>query len=80
SDNNESESIDDRRKITRWMKENKTAVSSLIKGHIHIMPDDNKRTELESFSVTFERFWGYPMFPVATEDEARVRAEALLRS
>ncbi|HDX3930724.1 TPA: hypothetical protein ROF83_002714, partial [Citrobacter freundii] len=76
--NKENDDVNERRKITTWMKDNKAAIGQLIKGHIHIIPETTKRTELESFSVTFERFWGYPMFIVATENEAREKANALL--
>jgi hypothetical protein len=76
--NKENDDVNERRKITTWMKDNKAAIGQLIKGHIHIIPEITKRTELESFSVTFERFWGYPMFIVATENEAREKANALL--
>lgn len=78
--NKDNDEVDERRKITCWMKDNKSEIRQLIKGHIHIVPEENIRTELVGFSVTFERFWGYPVFIVASENDARAKAKDLLSS
>lgn len=76
----EDENVDDRRKVALFMKANKTEIRRLIKGHIQIVPEVEKRDGAESFSVMFEKFWGYPMFVVATEQEAQAKAKSLLNS
>jgi hypothetical protein len=77
---NNQPSLDEHKMVTRWMKDNKEAIGALIKGHIQIVPDASKRAELEGFSLTFERFWGYPMFIAIGESDAIKKAKALLNS
>lgn len=79
NDSQSTESVDDRRKITLWMKENKIDILRFIKANIHIVPDINKQVGINDFSVTFERFWGDPLFVVTTELEAYNKAKMLLK-
>lgn len=72
------ESVEDRRSVTLFMKEHKAEISRLIKGHIQIVTNSELRQEAKEFSKIFEKFWGYPMFVVATEDEALYRTVTLL--
>lgn len=72
--NKENDDVNERRKITTWMKDNKAAIGQLIKGHIHIIPETTKRTELESFSVTFEDSGGILclLLPLKTRPERKL--------
>lgn len=72
--------IEDRKKMSLWMKANKNEIRRLVKGHIHVQPDTAQRTAAQAFATTSEKFWGYPMFIVPTTEEAQVKAKALLAS
>lgn len=77
-DDQEKDNVEDRRKITRWMKANKTELRRLVKGHVQITPQATRRAAMEAFSVVFVKFWGYPMYIVASDVEARAKAQSLL--
>ncbi|KSC78047.1 hypothetical protein AO896_28345 [Pseudomonas aeruginosa] len=70
--------IDTRRKIVTWMKAHRTEIRRLIKGHLQIVPEPDQRAEMQGFSMVFAKFWGYPMFVVASAEAARAKAESLL--
>lgn len=70
--------VADRKKMSLWMKVNKAEIQRLIKGHIYVEPNAAKRLEAEAFVLKAEKFWGYPMFIVATTDKASVKAATLL--
>ncbi|WP_201268189.1 hypothetical protein [Pseudomonas aeruginosa] len=72
------EHIDTRRKIALWMKANRTEIRRLIKGHLQIVSEPDQRDRMEAFSVVFAKFWGYPMFVVASAESAHAKAESLL--
>ncbi|BCL75070.1 hypothetical protein JHS3_08060 [Jeongeupia sp. HS-3] len=61
-----------------WMKQNKPAIRKWIKASIVIVPDSTRRVEVDAFSETFEKFWGYPLLSRASQQEALVLAESLL--
>ena len=69
---------EDRRAVTMCMKAHKTEISRLIKGHIQVVKNAELRPEAKQFATIFQKFWGYPMFVVATEDEALFMAVTLL--
>ncbi|HBO6774561.1 hypothetical protein FA454_32650 [Pseudomonas aeruginosa] len=77
-DDDAEEHIDTRRKIASWMKANRTEIRRLIKGHLQIVSEPDQRDGMQAFSVVFARFWGYPMFVVASVEAARAKAESLL--
>lgn len=80
SDNGQEKgNVDDRRKVALWMKANRTPIRQLIKGHIQVVTDAGQRAEFMAFAAGFEKFWGYPMFVVATVPEAQDKALSLLR-
>lgn len=74
----DKDNVEDRRKISLWMKANKAEIRRLVKGHVQIVPDAAKRVAMKAFSVVFGKFWGYPMYIVANAEEARVKARSLL--
>ncbi|MCM2438527.1 hypothetical protein HGO34_02190 [Agrobacterium vitis] len=74
------DNVEDRKKVSLWMKANKGEIRRLVKGHIHVQPDTVKRVAAKAFALISEKFWGYPMFIVATPEEAQEKAAALLAS
>lgn len=70
--------VEERRKTALWMKANKTEIRRLVKGHVHIVPEAAKRVAMKAFSVVFAKFWGYPMYIVASAEDARAKAQSLL--
>ncbi|WP_445143704.1 hypothetical protein [Dyella sp. Tek66A03] len=74
----DTDNVEDRRKITLWMKANKNEIRRLVKGHVQIVTDTAKRAAMEAFSVVFGKFWGYPMHIVAGAEEAHTKAQSLL--
>jgi len=71
-------STEEMKYTTRWMKSHKSALETYVKAAIYIEPDANKREAMEAFSRVYEKFWGYPMKRVATEEEAMILAHHLL--
>lgn len=74
----ENGSVDDRRKVAMWMKANRDEIQRLIKGHVHVVADAEKRSAADAMSAVFIKFWGYPMFVVESVDDAFRKANALL--
>ncbi|MGY3859414.1 hypothetical protein [Aeromonas intestinalis] len=75
---NDKAGAEDRRTVALWMKSNKHAIRRFALGHVQIVPESTKRVAMRAFAVVFAKFWGYPMFVVASEEEARAKADALL--
>lgn len=68
-------SHEERKQASIWMKKNKPALRSFVKGMIQVEPSSAKRLALKTFAVTFGKAWGYPLLLV----ESRERALALAR-
>lgn len=66
--------------ISRWMKKNKPELKAYVKGMIQIEPSAAKRLAAKPFSNLFAKFWGYPLFLVASKDKALSIANVLLAS
>ncbi|MEG0858496.1 MAG: hypothetical protein RSG92_04190 [Pseudomonas sp.] len=79
-DPRDSNSIEERRQVTLWMKANKAQIRKLIRAQVQIVPNVRHWAGAVSFSVIFEKFWGYPMLVVATAQEAQEKAQSLLSS
>lgn len=77
---NGNDDVAERKKVSLWMKANKSDIRRLVKGHVHVQPDTAKRFAAKAFAVISEKFWGYPMFIVANAEEARSKAAQLLAS
>ncbi|MBJ3814725.1 hypothetical protein F9C28_07270 [Shimwellia pseudoproteus] len=69
---------EDARVVSRWMRINRAALSRLVKGQVQIITDPDARQAAETFSLAFAYFWGYPMFVVGSEQEARIKVISLL--
>lgn len=72
--------VADRKKISLWMKRNKTAINALVRAMIYIEPNTSKRIAVRSFALVYEKFWGYPMFVAASRDEASAIIRTVLPS
>lgn len=73
------EKVEDRRAATLFMKAYKTELRQLIKGHIQIVSGPEEKIEAQQFSSIFEKFWGYPMLVVDTQEQAELLAATLLK-
>lgn len=76
----EAQTQDQRKQISLWMKRNKTALRSYVKGAVFIEPSERLRTASAGFAVMYEKFWGYPMKMVVTREHAISVGQALLDS
>ncbi|MEE5039785.1 hypothetical protein V2K11_16285 [Pseudomonas alliivorans] len=72
-------SPDEMKKMALWMKRHKSELKQYVKASIHVESSLTKRLAGKAFSVVYEKFWGYPMLMTATEDEALLLAETLLK-
>ncbi|MEE5099561.1 hypothetical protein V2J88_08810 [Pseudomonas alliivorans] len=72
-------SPDEMKQMALWMKRHKSELKQYVKASIHVESSLAKRLAGKAFSVVYEKFWGYPMLMTATEDEALLLAETLLK-
>lgn len=61
------------------MKQHRSALRTFVKAAIFIEPSTAMRLATYDFSSTYERFWGYPMHMVATQEDALALAWQLLQ-
>lgn len=66
----QTESQEERKRITLWMKAHKAPLRKYVNAMIQIEPDPIKRLTLVTFSAIFPKFWGFPLLIVSTRDEA----------
>jgi len=66
----DTQTQDERKQISLWMKRNKTTLRSYVKGAVFVEPRASVRTASIEFAVMYEKFWGYPMRIVASCEEA----------
>lgn len=71
---------DARRQLALWSKKHKPRLRKFVKAMIYVEPSAAKRLGMKAFQVMFEKFWGYPMLPAASEAEALEMAQGLLAS
>ncbi|MEE4683528.1 hypothetical protein V2K59_01600 [Pseudomonas alliivorans] len=72
-------SPDEMKQMALWMKRHKSELKQYVKASIHVESSLTKRLAGKALSVVYEKFWGYPMLMTATEDEALLLAETLLK-
>jgi hypothetical protein len=68
----------ERKQITLWMKKNKSALRSFVKGMVQIEPNAAKRVATKAFAVMFGKFWGYPLLVAASKTQALEIAQKLV--
>jgi len=68
------------KQTTRWMKAHKKELREFVKASIHIEPNKVKRAAAKSFSIIYEKFWGYPLVIVTSKEEALTIAHQFLSS
>lgn len=71
-------SHDEQKSISLWMKRHRRDIKIYVKAIICIEPSLAKRLASKAFGTLFEKFWGYPMLTVATEDDALELAHKLI--
>ncbi len=76
----DAHAVADRKKISLWMKRNKTPITALVRAMIYIEPNTSKRIAARAFALVYEKFWGYPMFVAASRDEASAIIRTVLPS
>lgn len=69
---------EEKKQTSLWMKKHKQELRTYVKGMVHIEPGAAKRLAMKAFSVTFAKFWGYPLLVAASKEEALGFAERLL--
>lgn len=75
-----AQDVADRKKISLWMKQNKRAITALVRAMIYIEPNVSKRIAARAFALVYEKFWGYPMFVAVSRDEAMAIIRTVLPS
>jgi hypothetical protein len=71
-------SPEEMKQTSLWMKRRKSELRAFVKAAVYIEPSSVKRLATKAFAVMYEKFWGYPMLLVATQDEALALARNLL--
>ncbi|MFS2223713.1 hypothetical protein [Pantoea sp. B65] len=71
-------SKEEMQRVAQWRKDHRQALKRYVSGAIYIEPDSHKRLAVTDFAITYEKFWGYEMFVVASREEALALANKLL--
>jgi len=71
-------SHEERKQASIWMKKNKVALRTFVKGMIQVEPSAAKRLALKPFAVMFGKAWGYPLLVVESTDQAWALARDVL--
>ncbi|MGU3309663.1 hypothetical protein ACLBW8_25770 [Pseudomonas sp. M5A4_2d] len=77
-ESNHEHSHEERKQASLWMKKNKQALRTYVKGMIQVEPSAAKRLALKPFAVTFGKAWGYPLLVVESRDRAWALARDVL--
>lgn len=77
-ESNHEHSHEERRQAAIWMKENKQALHTFVKGMLQVEPSAARRLALKSFAVNFGKDWGYPLLVVESKDRAWALARDVL--
>lgn len=67
-----------RKQASIWMKHNRPALSSFVKGLIQVEPSAAKRLALKTFAMAFGNAWGYPLLLVESRERALALAQDVL--
>ncbi|MBT2372585.1 hypothetical protein [Pseudomonas fluorescens] len=71
-------SHEERKQASIWMKKNKPALRTFVKGMIQVEPSAAKRLALKPFAATFGKAWGYPLLVVESKERAWTLARDVL--
>lgn len=71
-------SPEEMKQTSLWMKRHKSDLHTFVKAAIFIEPSTAMRLATYSFATVYEKFWGYPMHMVGTEEDALALAKQLL--
>ncbi|QJI28905.1 hypothetical protein HKK55_09290 [Pseudomonas sp. ADAK18] len=71
-------SHEERKQASIWMKKNKPALCTFVKGMIQVEPSAAKRLALKPFAATFGKAWGYPLLVVESKERAWTLARDVL--
>ncbi|MGB3126325.1 MAG: hypothetical protein WBB95_21145 [Pseudomonas sp.] len=77
-ESNHAHSHEERKQASIWMKKNKQALRTFVRGMIQVEPSAAKRLALKPFAVTFGKAWGYPLLVVESRDRAWALAQDVL--
>nr|WP_315421558.1 hypothetical protein [uncultured Pseudomonas sp.] len=77
-ENNHEHSHEERKQASIWMKKNKQALRTFVKGMIQVEPSAAQRLALKPFAVMFGKAWGYPLLVVESKDQAWALARDVL--
>lgn len=69
---------EERKQLSLWMKRHKGPLRAFVKAAIYIEPNTLTRLATQSFTLIYEKFWGYPMLITASREDAMTRARELL--
>ncbi len=72
------QSIEERKRVTLWMKSNRQALHSYVRAMVYVEPSPAKRFIAKTSAHVFQKFWGYPILVAASETEAEAVAARLL--
>jgi hypothetical protein len=72
------QSNEDRKRLTLWMKRNRTALHRHVLAMVYVEPSPANRFLAKRAAPVFQKFWGYPMLVVASEVAADAVAARLL--
>jgi len=67
-----------RRAVILWVKANKAALQTLVKGQVHIATNATQAEKVREFAPTFTKVWGYPLLVADSVDAAHAKAKELL--
>lgn len=71
---------EERKRMTLWMKKNRTALRAYVCGMVLVEPSAAKRLAGKAFAVMFGKFWGYPLHVGDSRGDAIDIAQRLLQA
>ena len=71
-------SREENKRTALWMKKHKVELRRLVLAMILIESNSAKRLGFKAFAAVFAKFWGYPIFLVASREQAIEMARGLL--
>ena len=77
-ENNHEHSHEERKHASIWMKKNKQALRTYVKGMIQVEPSAAQRLALKPFAAMFGKAWGYPLLVVESRESAWALARDVL--
>lgn len=77
-ENNHEHSHEERKQASIWMKKNRPALRTYVRGMIQVEPSAAQRLALKPFAAMFGKAWGYPLLVVESKDRAWALARDVL--